>query len=85
MINGKSMMWNEINLSRMVGKYLLITAKKSEYLEDKNIISIDATSRCDMNDREDGKYEASGIIVLCIYVLNKQQSNKEWAWGKKTS
>ena len=85
MINGKYIMWNEINLSRTVGKYLLITAKKSEYLEDKNIISIDATSRCDMNDREDGKYEASGIIVLCIYVLNKQQSNKEWAWGKKTS
>ena len=57
-------MWNKINLSRMVGKYVLITANKSEYLEDKNIISIDKTSRCGMNDREDGKYEASCIVVL---------------------
>ena len=76
-------MWNKINLSRMVGKYVLITANKSEYLEDKNIISIDKTSRCGMNDREDGKYEASGIVVLFICLLNKQQTNTGWAWGKK--
>ena len=49
-----------------------------------NEISLSNTaSRCDMNDREDGKYEASGIVVLFICVLNKQQSNTWWSWGKK--
>ena len=36
-----------------------------------------------MNDRKNGKYEASGVVVLCICVLNKQRSNTGWAWGKK--
>ena len=70
--NGKIIMSNEINLSRMVGNYFMITANKSEYETDKNIIPIDTTSRCDLNDKTDGKYEPSGVVVLYICILNKK-------------
>ena len=78
--NGNIIMSNEINLSRMVGNYFMITANKSEYETDKNIIPIDTTSRCDLNDKRDGKYEPSGVAVLCICILNKQKNNTGWAW-----
>ena len=84
MSNGASIFSNEINLSKMVGTHLLLTAKKAEFISDNNIIDIDTTSRCNINDRKDRKYESSEVVVLGIFVLNKQRSNNTgWAWGKK--
>ena len=82
MSNCVSIYSNEINLSKMVGKYLLLTAKKTEFISDNNIIPIDTTLRCNLNDENDGKYQPSGVVVLGICVLNKQRNTTGWVWGK---
>ena len=76
MSNGKLLWSKEINLARMKGKYFLITVNTSEYEGDYNITTIDTNSRCDMNDmndRNEVKYEPSGVVVTFMCILNKQK------------
>ena len=47
----------------------MITIKKSEFKDDDNINSIDTRSRFLTNDKHDGKYKASWVVVLHICVL----------------
>ena len=62
----------KINLSRMKGKYLLITANKLEFVFDTNVIYNDVSSRTEKNNK-DGKYEPSGVVVLCLFILDDQR------------
>ena len=48
--NGKPIWWEEVNLSRMKGTYLLITVNKLEFDCDKNIVSVDFSSRTDKHN-----------------------------------
>ena len=55
----------------MTGKYRMITGKTSELQDDGNSMSIDIRLRCLTNDKDDEKYEPSGVVVLCICVLSR--------------
>ena len=73
---------NEIKISEMKGKYLFITGDKKDYIHDPNIFCIDTTSWGQTNAKIDGKHKPSGVVVLCMCVLNYQKNNVGWAWGK---
>ena len=79
--NGKPIWWKEMNLSRMKGKYVLITANKLEIIYDKNIMSVDISSITEKNNK-DGKYEPSGVAVFCLCILYNQRYTTGWKWGK---
>ena len=70
--NGKPIWWKEMNLSRMKGKYVLITANKLEFICDNNIMCVDVSSRIEKNNK-DGNYEPSGVVALCLYILDNQR------------
>ena len=77
-------MWfTEIDLSRMRGRYLLITANNSEYEMDSNAIIISTSSRIKENSDEDGKYVPSGVVILCSCILDDQINNTGWKWGHR--
>ena len=73
--SGKLMWFTEIDLSRMRGRYLLITANNSEYEMDSNAIIISTSSRIKENSDEDGKYVPSGVVILCSCILDDQINN----------
>ena len=73
----------DIKLAEMKGKYVYITGDKKYYLHDPNIFYINTTARCDYNNRNDGKYKPSGVVVLCVITLNCQQQKTDWNWGKQ--
>ena len=73
---------NEIKLTEMKGKYLFITGDKKHYLHDPNIFCIDTTAQSKSNNGNDGKHKPSGVVVLCMCVLNYQRNNTGWSWGK---
>jgi len=81
--NGKETIYsNEIKLAEMKGKYLFITGDKKDYLHDPNIFCIDTTSRSQSNNGNEGKHKPSGVVVLCLCILNYQKNNTGWSWGK---
>ena len=55
-------------------KYLLITVNTLEFTCDNNGI-IDSSLRSE-RDNKDGKHEPSGIVFLCLYILDDQRYNK---------
>ena len=75
----KTVYSNEIKLAEMKGKYLSITGNKKYYMHDHNIFFIDNTARCDSNNRKDGKYKPSGVVVLSIIMLNSQKNRTGWS------
>ena len=79
--NGKPILWKEINLSRMKGKYLLITAKKLEFSCDKNSMYIGISLITEKNNK-DSNYEPSGVVVWCLCILDNQRYSTEWKWGR---
>ena len=75
-------MVGKISVLRMKGKYVLITENKLEFICDKNVMSVDVSSRTEENNK-DGKYEPSGVVVLCLYILDNQRYTIGWKWRKQ--
>ena len=44
---------------------------------DNHVVSIYVSSRTEKNN-QDGKYEPSGVVVLCVCILDNQRYNTGW-------
>ena len=76
--------WNEVNLPKMKGGHLLITAAKKEILMHYNgLCVIDASGQEKGNSFTTDKYCPSGIVVLCICKLQRQKNMAGLEWSKE--
>ena len=75
MIGKQTIYSNKIKLAEMKGKYFFITGDKHDYIHDPSIFCIDTTARSNYNNGNDGKHKPSGVVVLCMCVLNYQKNN----------
>ena len=80
---GKSIWWEEINLTEMKSGILLITTMKKECINDQSIIIVDTCLRSKCNDKSDNKYKPSGIVVLLVCKLDRSHERTGRAWGKE--
>ena len=69
MSNDATINLKEVNLSTKKENFFLITIDKYSIYNDRHNLFIDASSRINCDDNEDGKYVPSGktILYICTY------------------
>ena len=82
--HGKSIVWQELNLSETKGGYVIIatsTKDLSELIRKRSVILIDGMAGCqDDNETSTTKY-MSGYVVLGIMHLDKSMDKSGLQWG----
>mgnify|MGYP004177150321 CR=1 FL=1 len=83
-IYGKHLWTSEIMLQNTTKGLVYIITNKTDLtseLDSGNIQLIDGTTRCSINDENDGKYCPSGMVLLCVCKLGAPEKSNGMKWG----
>jgi len=65
----------------MKGGFFMITTPKADLLQDTTVRIVDTARRTANNDKGEGNYNPSGIVLLLLCRLDAQRGRTGWKWG----
>ena len=82
--SGRCMQWKSLLLQNVTNGFMVVVGYKHEFLDSNpDLIVVDGSNQqlLDDNINDVTAYKPSGIVVLCLMKLEREQIHSQYLWG----